>query len=337
MFLRINKIELMNNIKSLIDSVIVDLSENKSIEAILLKVQTISFYLKDDDFSSWIKHEQNGYGNDTYPLPDYRKVNCVVKIDVSQYGSMAKNMMFPCEVINDDKICERLTHMPVYESLNEIEQMTSNKNAGNDLIMAVPWNLVQNHFATFVNGNILVANQHINMSTIQAVVSQFKSKLLAFFLELNENMDWSIDFDALANKNVIKQIMVTNNINAAVVATDGSSITVGDVKVENSQIGNVTYSDKQQEFLSLLDEIDKLICNVTNNDLKDSLELVKVESNKQSWNKKLMSMGLNAMKGVANGFVVEGLMELVDKGIEFSYVFIGCAVASANEERRVAA
>lgn len=337
MFLSINKIELMNNIKSLIDSVIVDLSENKSIEAILLKVQTISFYLKDDDFSSWIKHEQNGYGNDTYPLPDYRKVNCVVKIDVSQYGSMAKNMMFPCEVINDDKICERLTHMPVYESLNEIEQMTSNKNAGNDLIMAVPWNLVQNHFATFVNGNILVANQHINMSTIQAVVSQFKSKLLAFFLELNENMDWSIDFDALANKNVIKQIMVTNNINAAVVATDGSSITVGDVKVENSQIGNVTYSDKQQEFLSLLDEIDKLICNVTNNDLKDSLELVKVESNKQSWNKKLMSMGLNAMKGVANGFVVEGLMELVDKGIEFSYVFIGCAVASENEERRVAA
>lgn len=315
MFLRINKIELMNNIKSLIDSVIVDLSENKSIEAILLKVQTISFYLKDDDFSSWIKHEQNGYGNDKYPLPDYRKVNCVVKIDVSQYGSMAKNMMFPCEVINDDKICERLTHMPVYESLNEIEQMTSNKNAGNDLIMAVPWNLVQNHLATFVNGNILVANQHINMSTIQAVVSQFKSKLLAFFLELNENMDWSIDFDALANKNVIKQIMVTNNINAAVVATDGSSITVGDVKVENSQIGNVAFSDKQQEFLSLLDEIDKLICNVTNNDLKDSLELVKVESNKQSWNKKLMSMGLNAMKGVANGFVVEGLMELVDKGI----------------------
>lgn len=101
----------MSNLKPLIDSVIVDLSENKSIEAILLKVQTISFYLKDEEFSSWIKHEQNGYGNDKYPLPDYRKVNCVVKIDVSQYRSMAKNMMFPCEVINDDKICERLTHM----------------------------------------------------------------------------------------------------------------------------------------------------------------------------------------------------------------------------------
>lgn len=49
----------MNNLKSLIDSVIIDLSENKSIEEILLKVQTISFYMKDDEFSSWIKHEQN--------------------------------------------------------------------------------------------------------------------------------------------------------------------------------------------------------------------------------------------------------------------------------------
>lgn len=305
----------MNNLKSLIDSVIIDLSENKSIEEILLKVQTISFYMKDDEFSSWIKHEQNGYGNDEYPLPDYRKVNCVVKIDVSQYGSMAKNMMFPCEVINDDKICERLTHMPVFESLNEIEQMASNKNAGNDLIMAVPWYIVQTYMEPCINGNVLVANQHINMSTIQAVVSQFKSKLLAFFLELNEKMDWSIDFDALANKDVIKQIMVTNNINAAVVATDGSSITTGDVKVENSQIGNVAYSESQKEFLALINDIEKLISNVANNDLKDSLELVKVESKKTSWNKKLMSMGLNAMKGVANGLVVEGLMELVDKGI----------------------
>lgn len=44
--------------------------------------------------------------------------------------------------------------------------------------------------------------------------------------------------------------------------------------------------------------MDKLLSNVNNDDLKDSLELVKTESKKKSWNKKLMSMGLNAMKGV---------------------------------------
>ena len=307
----------MSNLKSLIDSVIVDLSENRSIETILLKVQTISYYLKDEEFTSWIKHEQNGYGNDECPLPDYRKVNCVVKIDVSQsFGCMAKNMMFPCEVIKEEKISERLTHMPVFESLNEIEQMASNVKAGNDLIMAVPWPIVQQYMEPYINGNIIVANQHINMSTMQAVVSQFKSKLLAFFLELNEKMDWSIDFDALATKNIIKQIMVTNNINAAVVATAGASVSTGDVNVENSHIGNITYSESQKEFLALLGEMDKLISASNNDDLKDSIELVKSETKKSSWNKKLITMGLNAIKGVANGFVVKGLMELIEKGIE---------------------
>lgn len=36
----------MNTLKSLVDSVISDLTENKSIESILLKTQTISHYLR---------------------------------------------------------------------------------------------------------------------------------------------------------------------------------------------------------------------------------------------------------------------------------------------------
>lgn len=43
--------------------------------------------------------------------------------------------------------------------------------------------------------------------------------------------------------------------------------------------------------------------------------MVKAETHKPKWNKKLMTMGLNAVKGVANGFVVKGLMALVEKAI----------------------
>lgn len=95
----------MNTLKSLVDSVISDLTENKSIESILLKTQTICHYLKDEEFSTWIKHELNGYGDDEYPLPDYRKINCIVKVDISQpFGRMAKNYPFPCEYVKDEKI-----------------------------------------------------------------------------------------------------------------------------------------------------------------------------------------------------------------------------------------
>lgn len=40
----------MNTLKSLVDSVISDLTENKSIESILLKTQTICHYLRMRNF-----------------------------------------------------------------------------------------------------------------------------------------------------------------------------------------------------------------------------------------------------------------------------------------------
>lgn len=306
----------MNTLKSLVDSVISDLTENKTIESILLKTQTISHYLKDEEFSTWIKHEMNGYGDDEYPLPDYRKINCIVKVDISQpFGRMAKNYPFPCEYIKDDKIRERMTHMAVFESLSEIELMMKDDKHGNDLTMAVPQYIVQNYMAKYVEGYILVANQHINMNNIQAVISKFKSLLLTFFLELNDKMNWELNFDVMATKQIIKQIMVTNNINAAVVATEGSTISTGAVSVENSHIGNVAYSNEQKEFLSVLKDIEKLVKESGNQNLKDSVDIVKAETQKPKWNKKLMTMGLNAIKGIANGFVVKGLMTLVEKAI----------------------
>lgn len=306
----------MNTLKSLVDSVISDLTENKSIESILLKTQTISHYLKDEEFTTWIKHELNGYGDDEYPLPDYRKINCIVKVDISQpFGRMAKNYPFPCEYIKDDKIRERMTHMAVFESLSEIELMMKDDKHGNDLTMAVPQYIVQNYMAKYVEGYILVANQHINMNNIQAVISKFKSLLLTFFFELNDKMDWDLNFDVMDTKQIIKQIMITNNINAAVVATEGSTISTGSVSVENSHIGNVAYSNEQKEFLAVLKDIEKLVKESENQNLKDSVDIVKAETQKPKWNKKLMTMGLNAIKGIANGFVVKGLMTLVEKAI----------------------
>ena len=306
----------MKCLKSLVDSVISDLTENKSIESILLKTQTISHYLKDEEFTTWIKHELNGYGDDEYPLPGYRKINCIVKVDISQpFGRMVKNYPFSCEYIKDEKIRERMTHMDVYESLSEIELMMKDDKHGNNLTMAVPQYIVQNYMAKYVEGYILVANKHINMNNIQAVISKFKSLLLTFFLELNDKMNWELNFDVMATKQIIKQIMVTNNINAAVVATEGSSISAGSVSIENSHIGNVAYSNEQKEFLTVLKDIEKLVKESGNQDLKDSVDIVKDETQKPKWNKKLMTMGLNAIKGVANGFAVKGLMALVEKAM----------------------
>ena len=67
--------------------------------------------------------------------------------------------------------------------------------------------------------------------------------------------------------------------------------------------------------MSVLKDIEKLVKESGNQNLKDSVDIVKAETQKPKWNKKLMTMGLNAIKGIANGFVVKGLMTLVEKAI----------------------
>ena len=126
---------------------------------------------------------------------------------------------------------------------------------------------------------------------------------------------WNNEISTLVILCTASEGLRMNNINAAVVATEGSTVSTGSVSVENSHIGNVAYSKEQKEFLSVLEEIEKLVKESGNQDLKDSVDIVKAETQKQKWNKKLMTMGLNAIKGVANGFVVKGLMTLVEKAI----------------------
>ena len=86
--------------------------------------------------------------------------------------------------------------------------------------------------------------------------------------------------------------------------------------VKNSQIGNTTYSETQKDFLVILDKIEKIVTDTKNQELEDALYAVQDETKKKSWNKKLITMGLNAMKGVANELAVSGLMELIEKGLE---------------------
>ena len=96
----------MIDLKKQIESIIEDLGNNESISKILLKAQTIAFYLKDDTFANWIKAEQNGYKN-TQLLPDYRRIHCTIQVDVSiPYRGTIYGIDFPIDAIENLKVDE---------------------------------------------------------------------------------------------------------------------------------------------------------------------------------------------------------------------------------------
>ena len=82
----------MIDLKKQIESIIEDLANDAPISRILLKAQTIAFYIKDDSFTNWIKNEQNGYStiND---LPEYRKAKWLSRLTVILEASVLLLMM----------------------------------------------------------------------------------------------------------------------------------------------------------------------------------------------------------------------------------------------------
>ena len=111
------------DIKSLLESAIESLSNNCSIETIMLKAQSIAYILKDDDFKKWINCEQNGYTDDDL-LPTYRIIGCQVYLDVYRpfIGSI-QNFSFPPGLMG--KYDKRLFSMPFHNPLVEIERYSS--------------------------------------------------------------------------------------------------------------------------------------------------------------------------------------------------------------------
>lgn len=92
----------MIDLKKQIESIIEDLANDAPISRILLKAQTIAFYIKDESFTNWIKNEQNGYStiND---LPEYRKAKCEVKAKVFTPFQGSSEFFVPVDAIKDKK------------------------------------------------------------------------------------------------------------------------------------------------------------------------------------------------------------------------------------------
>lgn len=252
----------MIDLKKQIESIIEDLANDASIARILLKAQTIAFYIKDDTFTRWIKAEQNGY-EDIKSIPDYRKVKCGVKANVSiPFRGIFTNMIVPVDAIENKKIRESLSHIIVTEPISGIEEMGKADNE-KSLRMNVPafaYNAI-NQF--YPNGNIEDAWKFTNPSSASAIISIVKSKLLDFFLNFEQEIDINVNFDVMANKEKI-QTIVNQTINAGVVNTGDGSVSINQSEIirgnKTTSIPNET-CEKIKGLLKQMESLEKKMDN----------------------------------------------------------------------------
>lgn len=304
----------MIDLKKQIESIIEDLGNNESISKILLKAQTIAFYLKDDTFTNWIKAEQNGYQSTEF-LPDYRKINCTIKVDVSlPFRGILYGIDFPIDAIDDEIIKDNLSHMCFCDSIFIIEQM-GNDRKNNMLKMNASTYTFRYINKQFPDGNIEGVHKLTNTSSAKAIVDSVKSKLLEFFLLLEEQFELNINFDIMANKEKIQNI-VNQTINAGVVNAGNGNISITSSEIiEGNQNVSISSTNKK-ELTDIIERIEEINKRYNDEDLADEIIVIKNDLAKPKQNPKFIKRAFNTMKGISIGIMANELTPIIDQGLE---------------------
>lgn len=296
-----------SELKKLIERIIQDLGDDKPIHSILLKAQIVAANLENENFSTWIRNEQNGYPN-LMEVPDYRVLNVIIKADVFQpYVGTYNNCTIPPGIFSNEKLNDLMTQARIRQSLFEIEKMCKDKPNGNFSINcpAIVYSEINKH----VRGKAQGVRQEFSVASLASIVDIFKTKLLAFFIELDKKLEAGVDFLNI-DKEEITQIMNTYNINSAVANLGEGVVNTGDI-VGNDITQCLTDPCQQEKFKKILSEIEDIVKTSNNTDLKEMVNDINQECKKTNWSKKLLKTTLNAMKGIATDVIAAQLSPLV--------------------------
>lgn len=299
--------------KELVNKIIHDLSNNKPISEILLKTQVVASKLGNKEFEEWIRNEQNGYPDATN-IPDYRVVAVVVKACVSQpYTGFMKTITIPAGIYDEDIINDCMSHARIVQSLCEIESLCESKQDGvlQASCPAMAYAEVKKH----VYWNVENVWQEISVHSLKGINYAFKSKLLAFFLELDKKMEAGLDFSQIGSQDEIKQIMNNTYYISSIVANTGDgTVNAGDISGNDvSQlISDENQKGKIKEIISRLEaEANKL----DNADLQEAIETIKEECKKPNWVRKTLKMAFNAVHGIATSIAANQLTPIVTEAL----------------------
>lgn len=295
-----------SELKKLIETIIQDLGDNRPVKGILLKAQIVAAQLENENFTTWIKNEQNGYPN-SMELPNYRILGAIVKADVVQPLGIINNCTIPPGIFENDQLDDLLTKARIWHSLFEIENMCNTKQGGNFSINCPVF--VYSEINKHVRGKVQNVRQEFPVSSLASIADIFKSKLLSFFIEIDKKMEAGVDFSSIGKESV-NQIMTTYNINSAVANIGEGTVNTGNI-IGNDVTQYVTDHCKQEKFMEILSAIKNVVEKSGNAELMEQVNDIHEECKKSHWSKKILKTTLNALKGIATGVVVDQLSPLI--------------------------
>ena len=262
----------MIDVKNQAELILSDLMNNKPISEVLLKVKILASAKSDNELSDWVTNELHGYNG--IP-PKYRILPSGLKVELFVPFSGTTLIDFPTEMIEVDKVRDRLSKICFVNPVEEIDKLCNSPDSNFITFHVTAY--VYNYLSKFVNGDIQDVYQFVTNAAVSQILVSVKSVLIDFLLNLcdKENLNFS---SFMQNSPIMNNV----TINAGVVNTGNGTVNAQDFSTIIGNNNTVSVNDKN-ELLKILDEIDKLADTLkTNIEFKDLSKDIRSELQKEN-------------------------------------------------------
>ncbi len=245
------------DVKKLIEEVLIDLGNNKSLTDVTSKIQIIVRLLGDDKLRKWYNSEfVTGYTDEQ--LPDYRKSRAAdIKANYMTpqgFGALhMPNQSVPVMNLGMEKYNQIMT-IEIKENISSIVEYSKHPNN-----MAMTLSPYEKGLVQKVLGypQIIGVHKIVPPSVFQHIIDNVLNRIIDLFMDLSEKVfNGELDITSSQGKKEITQV-VNNYINAGVVNTGNGSIDASNST--NTVNINSPMNDEVKENLSyIISEIEKI-------------------------------------------------------------------------------
>jgi hypothetical protein len=238
------------DVKKLIEEVLIDLGNNKSLNEVSSKIQIIVRLLGDDKLRLWYDCEfVKGYNNED--VPDYRISRAAdIKADYltpQGYGLLSvPNQSVPVYHLGKEKY-NNIMSIEIRENIASIIEFSKHSDQ-----MAMSLSPYETSLVQKVLGYAQIQNAHkiIPPSVFQTIIDNVQNRIIDMFMDLNDKVfNGELDITSSQGKKEMHQV-INNYITAGVVQTGSGIIGVSDSTIATNVVS--TMSDEATDRLNAI-------------------------------------------------------------------------------------
>ena len=305
------------DVKTLIEEVLIDLGNNKSLTEVSSKIQIIVRLLGDDDLKEWYQAEfVSGYKDQD--LPEYRISQAAdIKADYlcPQGFGMWKvsGQSVPVANLGSEKYGEIMT-VRMTDTISSIIEYAKHPDH-----IAMSLSPYERRLVQQVLGYAQIQSVHkeLSPSTFQTIIDSVQGKIIEMFMDIDEKVfNGGLDIKSDRGKKEIHQV-ITNNITAGIYQS-GNGVIEASCSTIAAQIDNALSHEVTEQLRQLVDNIESVAKDTDEElgEIAQDIVDIRDELNSRNLNIDFLKKSFKALSWGASVSCRTAIEELVKKAIK---------------------